>query len=141
MLGKTLLNSYVISDLHEDRSFPIVERVNGLNKVKELEYCATIFVADVYDLDDPSVESSNIDCRYLLMVGMATQNPLCSFAEDLEDEGIELASLRAKVEPMMMMKFPIMPDEEDIKSFIDLYLNNVPYRPLERSQKYTPMIR
>lgn len=132
MTGKTLVLSYAWSDLKNDRKVREIVVINGGSyEVNRGTYCASVFVADVWDLDPSSVEFSDTKCRYLVNVGMASQKPDGANAINNEENGIELAAIRAQMSPVISLKCPTVPDERQLKNLIKTYLSLCPYRLME----------
>ena len=119
---KKLVDEFVVSDIHTDRSCE-KETVNedGRRVISLGSYCASTFVGKLFKMNGPSV---NPNKRYLLLVGLSRQNPMD--IKQNEDLAIEMAAENAMVDPIMTVWLPEHISGTRFKYFIEPYLNSLP---------------
>ena len=121
-MGKELVWSYDWSDFNKDREHITREIINGRVWLKTGKHTSTAFVGDVYKLDASSDEPFN----YVMLVGMSRQHP--SERKATKNEGIEIASINAKMDPFMTIKYVNVPAYRDFAQIVEGYINNIPYQ-------------
>lgn len=119
-LSKELVGSYDWSDFNEERSATCPEIIKGRTYIKTGKYCSTAFVGDVYDMHLPSDEQF----KYIMFIGMSRQHPNEHTAS--RTEGIEVASINAKMEPVATIKFITYPTYQQFKNIVEGYLASIP---------------
>ena len=119
---KKLVDEFVVSDIHTDRSCE-KETVldNGRRVIMLGTRCASTFVGKLYKMNGPSVNPLE---RYVLFVGVARQNPM----DNKQDENLaeETAAENAMVNPIMTIKLPIAISGDDFVRFVNPYLDVMP---------------
>lgn len=112
MSTKELVMSYSYNDIHTDRRAERTSVVKGRTVIELGTRTATSFVGNLYRVFDSSVKSF----KYLLLVGVARQNPLYDQPIS-ETEAEELAAVNAQIKPIMTLVVDEVFDED---YFIDL---------------------
>ena len=119
---KKLVDEFVVSDIHCDRSCE-KETVNedGRRVITLGTYCASTFVGKLFKMNGPSVNPTK---RYLLLIGLSRQNP--TDIKQNEELAIEMAAENAIVDPIMTVWLPEHISGTRFKYFVDPYLNSLP---------------
>lgn len=129
-LSKTLVESYDWSDFNEPRKHVSREIINGRVWFKTGRYCSTALVGDVYKLNNvPSEEPF----KYVLLVGVSRQHP--NERQGTRQDGVEVAALNAKTDPIMMIKLMNVPVYSDFKKICESYVNSIPYQFIRTRQE------
>ncbi len=119
---KTLVDEFVLSDVRADRFLEkeIVDE-NGRHYWKQGTRCATTVVGLLYKMDNvPSVKPLD---RYVLVVGLARQNPI-DIKVSVAD-GIEVAYENAQTDPVMTIHLENPIDEKTFKVIAKAWATNL----------------
>lgn len=127
--NKELVRSYHLSDFKEPRTYQTEEIINGRTYIKTGRYCATAFVAEVWDLHSSSDEQFN----YVMHIGMSRQHPNEYMATN--SQGIEIAAERAMMDPIAIIKFICLPSWDDFANIARSLMNNVPCEFIRTSEE------
>lgn len=114
MTTKEFVRSYSFNDIYCDRKAERSKVIKGRTVIELGTRVATCFVGNLYRVFEPSVESY----KYLLLVGVAQQNPNYDSLVSVE-EAEEAAAIKAFTNPVLtyILDEPLSED-----SFIDLSL-------------------
>lgn len=121
-LTKELINEWYWTNVDEDRSCVKSERINGRLYDKYGVNCATTAICFEYKVFDPSVNLY----KYAILIGFARQNP-----GDVNlnmNEGYEIASENALMNPSIMLVNNIEASEDFIYSIIEAYVSSLPVK-------------
>jgi len=119
--NKELIEIYYYSNINQNRECTKSEIINGRLYDKHGVDCATTVVALLYKVYDPS----NKQYRNAILVGIARQNPGDLYLT--YDEGIEIATENAMINPIMTIEYPYYRIEPGtIYSLIKSYLIGIP---------------
>jgi hypothetical protein len=114
MSTKELVRSYSFNDIYTNRNDERRKVIKGRTTIELGTRIATSFVGNLYRVYDSSVESF----KYLLMVGVARQNPEFDSPISVE-EAEEAAATNAWLNPILTYKVEQVIDDDH---FLDLCL-------------------
>lgn len=119
---KTLVSTFVSSDLNTDRSDSKVVKFNGREYIALGTRAATTVVGILYKVHEPS----DNHLRYVLLVGVARQHP-CDVKISLE-EGVDIATQNALISPVMTMRLEDKINEQQFIDIANVYANTMKIR-------------
>ena len=117
---KELMSIYSYSNINDDRKCTKSVRINGRLYDKHGVDCATTAVALEYKVFDPSVKQF----KTAILVGIARQNPGDFIVN--EEQGIEIATVNAMIEPIMKFEYKNRPNERIIYYILLSYVLGLP---------------
>lgn len=121
-LRKEIINEYHYSNINDDRNYFKPVRINGRLYDKYGTICATTVAAFEYKVPVQGVKQF----KYVILVGVARQNPGDSFIS--EKEGIDIAEENAINNPVMRIEYDESPNEENIYLLLKSYVDSLPMK-------------
>ena len=120
--GKELINIFYADDINDNRECVKSEIINGRTYDKYGTKTATTAVALQYKVEGPSNKPS----KYVILVGIARQNP-GDYIIDAES-GYEIAMENAMINPVVTLEFPKPVDEDTISRIVYAYIDALPVK-------------